>query len=199
MKKNLMILPVFLAAAVAVAWYAPPPWDNNVYVAITRIVTSETRSDDFLPGSGGGWDYGDTTNTITERYGGSPFVFGQPLQIEVLISEPPTDDAWASVSLQYVTGANSETNAWITISARSNDLSQIQGVKGCHLGLCWTPAAATNYLVRIYAETTGGLVNATAAATSITADGDGDTWDDSEVVGVLVTSNTRPSVRSIAP
>jgi len=199
MKRSLIALLTFLAAVgIALAFYAPGS-EEDVYVAITRVVTSETRSDDFLPGSDGGWDYGDTTNTITERYGGLPFVFGQPLQIEVLISNPPTNDAWASVSLQYVSGTNSGTNEWMTISTRSNDLSQIQGVKGCHLGLLWTPPAATNYLIRIYAETTGGLVNATAAATNITANGDGDTWGDAEVVGVLVTSNTRPSVRTVAP
>ena len=196
MKRNLIVLLTSLAAAgIALGWYAPG-FNEDVYVAITRIVTSETRSDDFLPGSDGGWDYGDVTNTITARYGGAPFVFGRPLQIEVLISAPPTNDAWASVALQYVRGTNSGTNAWTTIAARSNALVEIQGVRGCHLGLRWTPPTATSYLVRIYAETTGRLVNATASAMNITANGDGDTWEDAEVVGFLVTSNTRPAVLS---
>ena len=177
----------------AFAYFA---WPDSVYVTITRVTTSETRSDDYLPDSDGGWDYGDTTNAITENYGGQPFEFGDPVQIEVLITPPPANDAWDVIALQYVTGTNSGTNAWTTIATRTRDFDDIADVKGCHLSLQWRMAfQPTNYLVRIYAETTNGLVNALTNANNITAKGDGLTWDNHEVVGFVITTNRRPESR----
>jgi hypothetical protein len=184
------ILLLGLCGMTALAYFALP---DSPYATITRVSTSETRSDDVLPASDGGWDYGDTTNTITEKYGGLPFEFGKPVQIEVYLSAPPVDDAWGLVSLQYFQGTTSGASTnWTTITSRTDGLDALAGVKGCHLGLSWTPPAAASYLVRIYAETTNGVVTAFTHETSITKDGNALTWDDHEVVGFVVTANTIP-------
>ena len=177
----------------AMAWYDLPDDGGDVYIAITRVVTSETRALDFLPGLDGGYDYGDTTNAITEVYGGSPFEFGKPLQIEIYMTAPPTNDAWEVVELQYMTGTNSGASTnWTRIRRRDTGLDYITEVRGCHIGLQWVPPMATSYLVRVYGTTTGRVANANVWGLNIDADGNAGSWDDHEVVGFVVTENIRP-------
>jgi hypothetical protein len=173
-----------------------PPVGGDVYLTITRVTTSETRSLDFLPDTDGGWDLGDTTNAITVNYGGEPFSNGVPLQLEVYITQPPTNDAWDAISLQYIAGTNSgAVTNWTTIKTITSGFEGITNVLGCHFGFAWTPPAATSYLVRLYGVTTNGQENASLTAPNIGAKGDGVTWDNHEVVGFTATGNTRPGVK----
>jgi hypothetical protein len=195
MKKLLLVGCIGLLASVLWAAFVPPI-EGDVYLTITRVTTSETRSLDFLPDTDGGWDLGDTTNTITENYGGEPFSNGVPLQLEVYITQPPTNDAWDAISLQYIAGTNSGASTnWTTIKTISSGFDSVTNVLGCHFGLTWTPPVATRYLVRIHGITTGGLENASMNASNITAKGDGLTWDNHEVLGFTLTDNTRPGFR----
>lgn len=195
MRRLLISCALLCIAASAFAWFAPGPYPDS-YVTITRISTSETRTLESLPGADGGWDYGDTTNAITENYGGAPFENGRPVQIEVYIAPAPANDEWESISLQYVTGTNSGTNAsWNTIATITNDFADVESVRGCHFGLTWPAPEPTNYLVRLYAVTTNAAVNGFPTATHITAKGDGLSWDNHEVVGFALTGNTRPGVQ----
>lgn len=184
------ILLLGLCGITALGYFALP---DVSYATITRVSTSETRSDAVLPDADGGWDVGDTTNTITENYGGAPFEFGSPIQVEVYLTAPPDGDSWSVLSLQYFQGSDSGASTnWTTITSITDGFDAIVGVKGCHLGLAWTPPAAGSYLVRIYAETTEGIVTAFPNETQITKDGNGVTWDDHEVVGFTVTDNIIP-------
>jgi len=196
MKKNIILFGCLLGLIIttAVAW--EPITDPAVYMTITRVTTSETRVLDFLPLIDEGWDYGDTTNTITENYGGNPFIYGGPVQIEVFVTHPPTNDMWETLVLEYVTGTNSgAVTNWTEIGTiEPNRINSITNVAGCHFGITWRPPAATNYLVRMYGVTTNLMENAERDAINITSKGDGLTWDNSEVVGFTITENTRPGV-----
>ena len=192
MKRLLLILSMWVICTVLVLAWSDIPTEGGVYLMITRVTTSETGSGAFVPESDGGWDRGDADPGITNRYGGRPFEYGRRAQIEFYMTPPPAGDAWESVSLQYVTGTNSGTQSWINIATRTNGWAEIQGTRGCHLGLCWEPPAAGTYLVRVYGQTTNGLANGNVSAANITKDGDELTWEDFEVVECEITGNTRP-------
>ena len=194
MKKVLLILGVWAGCLTLVWAWKDIPYSSGVFATITRVTTSETRSDEFLPADDGGWDYGDTEPAITEKYGARPFEYGRVVQIEILLSSPPAGDTWESVMLQSYAGTNtlSSTN-WTTMATRTGGLDEIEGVKGCHLGLIHTFPEGTNFLVRIYAKTAAGLATGNLAAQNITAKGDGLTWDNCEVVGYTLTGGRRPS------
>jgi hypothetical protein len=194
-KNTTVLVGVALLGVLSVFAFTDLPPGGDVYLTITRVTTSETRSLDFLP-TDGGWDLGDTASSITENYGGSAFEYGKSAQVEVYITAAPTGDEWDVLSLQYLIGTNSGLSTdWVTINTISEGFENITNVLGCHFGLSWTPPAATNYLLRIHGITTNGLENSRLDATGIDSKGDGLTWDNSEVVGFTITDNTRPGCR----
>jgi hypothetical protein len=193
--KNLLLVAVLLTIGSVLAWaWSDIPPESGVYLMITRVTTSETRSDDFVPDIDGGWDYGDNESGITENYGGQPFEYGRPVQIEVLLSPPPAGDAWESIMLQYHAGTNSLTSTnWTTLATRTDGLNEIEDIKGCHLGLVHTFPVGTLFMVRVHGTTTSGLATGNLDAQNITPKGDWLTWHNCEVVGFKLTGNKRPS------
>lgn len=75
-------------------------------------------------------------------------------------------------------------------------LKDVEGSDGAHFGvLTWTPPDVSNavYLIRLSAEVGDGiLVSSDQNATGIAKDGDGDTWQDSQVVAIKVIPHKRP-------
>ena len=194
MKSKLIGLFIVLIGSLSFAWHEIPP--SSAWVAITRVTTSETRSLDFLPDNDGGWDYGDTTNAIIERFGGRVFEFGTNIQVEVYVSNPPESNSWGKITLAYMMGTNSGTSEdWIMISSNLIIDSHVVMKRGCHLGLKWIPPIATNYLIRIWGITTNGLETANLNAINIDAKGDGLTWDNHEVVLIKIDKHPCPSIK----
>jgi hypothetical protein len=125
MKKLLTVGVLMLGVVSALAWFAPPPGGGDTYLAITRITTSETRTQDFLPAADGGWDLGDTDSAITDSFGGQPFSCGSPVQVEVYVTAPPAGDTWDTISLQYIEGTDSGAGAWTTIRTITSGFASI--------------------------------------------------------------------------
>jgi hypothetical protein len=203
MKKTLAKLLIgclVLGAAVSVwAWYGP---GGATFLTITRVTTSETRTLDYMPAADGGFDLPETDAVITENYGGTAFINGQPCQIEVYITSPPDGTTWDEITLQYFSGGvggspidtGADTGSWTTIGTitDADELVDIENVKGCHFGQTWTPPAAGDYLLRIYGHTASGFYTSDTLGEDITAKGNALTWYNFGVVEFTVTSNTRP-------
>ena len=191
--KRLRIIVILLVLAGWVHGYTDYPPTDDAYIAITRGVTSVTGSQDEPIEADAGWDYGDDDPGITQAFGGSPFEYGKPLQIEFLLSPPPPGDAWAQIRLEYYQGTNAVTTAWELIRERTTTFESVVGVPGAHLGLLWTPPAPGPYLIRVMGVTVAGLYTGLPTATGITAKGDGLSWNNHAVVGVWVQDRARPS------
>lgn len=195
MVKLKLIGVILLVPVLAFAWTDVPPGVEGAWVGISRVVTSVTGISTNEPLSDEGWDHGDDDPAITQEYGGAPFAFGKPMQIEIVLSPPPPDDAWALIRLEYYQGTNTTSAAWELIRERTTTLGSIIGVPGTHLGLLWTPPAPGHYLIRVLGVTAAGLYTGLPTATGITAKGDGLSWKNHAVVGVQVEDRTRPSYR----
>ena len=161
----------------ALAWFTPDRPVQSVF--ISRIGGFLVVSDNY-------------TNTVD--WGTN----GMPLQVEVSVNDweagvyPIT-----SIVLQYATGsvANASTD-WTTI----NQVVGIKGVnlqkRGTHLGWSWTPPNGPGlYLLRLYVVVFDNVstyyTSADVSEAPLTAAG-GTTWDNWEIVGVVVRNNSIP-------
>lgn len=186
---------IVLCAVCAIAgWWNTPGITDGGFLAITRVSTSETRATDTLPVTDSGYDYPDTDAGITERFGGSPFVLGYPLQIGVFIAS--VTGGWEWVELQWAYGETADSGDWNTIR-RITQFDTRVDIEGCHFGLQWNPPVKNQaYLLRLIGKPSqGSLLTSSENADSIDSRGDGVTWYNHQVVAVFVRDNRKPGSR----
>jgi hypothetical protein len=76
------------------------------------------------------------------------------------------------------------------------NFTPVEGAIGQHFGLVtWTPPATKNvrFLIHVWATLDSGIQSADRTETKISNNGNGRSWDDWEVVDILVTPTRRPT------
>jgi hypothetical protein len=211
-KTFIFILSVFVMMVLtANAWFDPnPPYYGRVI--ITRANTYETYQKDqdvFNPTNSlegiDFFDRGDVDADITALYGGDPnntFNVAWPVTFYFWFQTNAVTAGYAydEARFQYHEGTNtaSSTN-WTTIGTITNFPASFFNNQTVHFGfLTWTPPHVTNshYLVRVWARLENGMQNGDLNATNIDSEGDGNTWDDYEVLLVKVIPYKKPGSRS---
>ena len=188
--KSLLLVFTFTATVVLGASDAPEQVDYG-WLAITRVSTSvayamEHKDDDA------GYDLGDTEESVTLRYGGSPFEFGNPLDVEIILSNPPAGDSWSELVLQYAQGDKPADEDWITADRVISGLELIEGRRTSPFRYI-RPLTPGPVLIRVYAVTTSGAYTSIPdMGVPVQAKGDGLTWLNREVVKVQVRPGLRP-------
>ena len=195
----------------AIAWFDPsPPYYGKII--ITRANTYETYSDtnvlqeDVSLVGTDFFDLGDTAPQITENYGGDPvntFNVAYPVTFYFWFqtNSITAGYGWSEARFQYHTGTNTEDAIdWVTIATITNFPPSFMNNQTVHFGfLKWTPPNTTNsdYLVRVWGRLENGMQNGNLLATNIDKDGDGNTWQDCEVLLVKSIPYRKPGTRQL--
>lgn len=188
-KTTFLIL--FTAVGALMAASDPPPIvEDYGWLAITRVATSIAyagkEKDDVA-----GFDFGDSDPAITNRYGGRTFEFGQPLDVEIYLSNPHEGSDWTGLFLEYTYEDTPSAHDWIRADSIVSGLKRLQGRRTApfrHI----RPTQAGAIMIRVYAITSLDTYTAIPDVNNITIRGDGASWLSREVVGVEVREETRP-------
>lgn len=213
MKKKWILTALIVMASflTAKAWFDPdPPYYGKII--ITRANTYETYqkdqdvfNEDASIAGVAFFDAGDVDADITLLYGGDPvntFDCAYPATFYFWFQTNSTlsNYEWAEARFQYHVGTDTgPSTAWTTIATITNFPPSFLGNKTVHFGFfTWTPPTTNNvyYLVRIWGKLKNGMENADLTATSINKDGDGNTWDDNEVLLIRAIPWKKPGARS---
>lgn len=220
-KVKTIILILSLLTAVTYGWFDPSP-DYYGRVIITRANTFETYSKEdesdifqteppFTPLTGiDFFDLGDTDEDITASYGGNndfSFYVAYPVTLYFWF-QSPGDFEYNHARIQYFDLGSSADPETATTGSSTNwvDIVEMNEFETVHFDRksvvfgfsTWTPPNTNNYyFIRVYAELEGGLwVNGELEAINITKDGDGESWQDYEILMIRAIPYQKPGTRA---